>query len=93
MRYQACTRAGVGRSGARRGIAAGILGVSIATLGACGGASNPASTPAAVEHTAVTLLVSSTANDRLSTFKATFASITLTSQSGTTVTLLLPGAR
>jgi hypothetical protein len=50
----------------------------------CGGGSGSTLTG----NTAVTVLASSTANDQLSQYRLTVQSLTLTSQSGTTVTLL-----
>jgi hypothetical protein len=66
------------------------LAALLAMLGGCGGSGSPSPAPAPVPvtHTAVTLLLSSTASDALSRFTVTFATVTLTSRSGTTVTLL-----
>jgi len=63
-----------------------VLAVAFTT--GCGSAST---TSALKGNTSVTLLPSSTANDQLSQFTVTFSSITLTSQSGKTVSLLAAG--
>jgi Domain of unknown function (DUF5666) len=55
----------------------------------CGSVINPYSSPS-TGNTAVTLLATSTANDRLSQYVIEFLGITLTSQSGKTVNLLGP---
>jgi hypothetical protein len=59
--------------------------VAIALTTACG--SSGSMSPALKGNTSVTVLLSSTANDQLSQFTVTFNSITLTSQSGKTISL------
>ena len=61
-----------------------IAALFLVALVGCGGSS---STPPPAGNTSVTLLATSTANDKLSAFSLSFASLTLTSQSGTTVTV------
>ena len=66
--------------------------LAILLLSGCGGGSrgvepNP-SGPVQGESTTVTVVVSSSANDKLSSFHLTLSSIVLSSQSGKTVTLL-----
>jgi len=54
----------------------------------CGSSGNMTSTPPLKGNTSVTVMLTSTGNDQLSEFDIGFLGITLTSQSGNTVTLL-----
>jgi hypothetical protein len=69
-----------------------ILTILAATVGittGCGSSSNSSSVvPKLTGNTSVTVVLSSMANDQLSQFDLEFQNITLTSQSGKTVTLL-----
>jgi len=57
-----------------------------ALLSACsGGSSGTATSPPPAQNTALTVLISSTSNDRQSQFTATMANLTLTNQAGHTV--------
>src|ERR1700679_3075312 len=67
-----------------------VLTVICSTGCGSANASGPSNTPPPQGNTQVTLLASSTANDQPTQFKLSFNSITLTGQSGNTVTLL-PG--
>lgn len=60
----------------------------LAALAGCGGGAGSGTSPTISGNTTVVLLASSTANDQLAQFPLTLASLTLTSQSGKTVTLL-----
>jgi hypothetical protein len=76
------------------GLRYGVFAVMAGVLLGCGGNSAPSSgmaTPpmgTAAATTPVTVMLSSTANDHLSTFNLSFTSLTLTSQSGKTVSVL-----
>jgi Domain of unknown function (DUF5666) len=63
-----------------------ILAAALLSTGC--GSSGSASTPQFSGNTQVTVVLTSTANDQLTRFNFGFTSITLTSQSGTTVSLL-----
>jgi len=67
-----------------------FITVIIAGLSAGCGSSGPSNSPTSklTGNTSVTVLLSSTANDQLSEFDIGFLGLTLTSQSGKTVTLL-----
>src|ERR1039458_5688811 len=67
-----------------------IAGIAASLMTGCGsGGNGSGSTPVRLSgNTSVTLLISSTANDRLSQFNVDFSGISLTSQSGKTVSLL-----
>ena len=66
-----------------------ILSLSSAFISGCGGsASTPAATTPLTGYTSVTVLASSTANDRITSFNLDINGITLTSKSGATATLL-----
>lgn len=73
-----------------RGLVLGsIVAAAIVFCTGCGGGSMPgSSTPQFSGNTSVTMVLTSTANDQLAEFDLGFQSITLTSQSGKTVTLL-----
>jgi len=60
------------------------------TMG-CGSSGSMTKTPPLSGNTNVTVMVSSTANDQLPEFDVNFQGISLTSQSGKTVSLLSPG--
>jgi len=64
-----------------------LLFVTGITTG-CGSSGITPTPPKLSGNTAVTVLLSSTANDQLSQFNLTFQTLTLTSQSGKTVSLL-----
>jgi hypothetical protein len=51
-------------------------------LSGCGGGSAPAAGPQPVQSSSVRVLVTSTANDRLSRYTVALAGLTLTNQSG-----------
>src|SRR5713101_7518036 len=72
------------------GIRLGLILIAASIFGTgCGSASaSSPSAPVLSGNTSVTVLLSSTANDQLSQFGIGFQSISLTSQSGKTVTLL-----
>ncbi len=70
-----------------RWIFASAVALSFAFTAGCGSPSSPP-TPTLTGNTAVTLLATSTANDQLQLLDIQFNSVTLTSQSGKTVTLL-----
>ena len=61
-----------------------LLGIAIST--GCG--SNAATPPPLSGNTSVTVVLSSTANDQVTRFDLAFQTLTLTSQTGNTVTLL-----
>jgi hypothetical protein len=63
-----------------------IIAAALLTTGCGSGASS--STPKLSGNTAVTVVLSSTANDQVSAFELQFQSLTLTGQSGKTATLL-----
>ena len=69
-------------------IAAGVFSTSCGSSGSMSGASAPKFSG----NTPVTVILTSTANDQLAEFDLGFQSVTLTSQSGKTVTLLSPGS-
>jgi hypothetical protein len=64
---------------------ASTVGLAAAFTTGCGGSSS--STPTMSGNTSVTVLATSTANDQLAQFPVTLQSLTLTSQSGKTVTV------
>jgi Domain of unknown function (DUF5666) len=64
------------------------VAVAVAFISGCGSTETGIPTSPFSGSTTVTLLASSTANDRLARFNATLNSLTLTSQSGATVSLL-----
>jgi hypothetical protein len=61
--------------------------VALVLAAGCGGGAPGSSTPLLTGNTSVVLLAASTANDQLSKFQVSFNSLTLTSQSGKTVTV------
>jgi hypothetical protein len=66
-----------------------LLGLTMTTTGCgAGGMSHLSTAPALSGNTAVTVQLSSTANDQLSQYSMSFNSIALTSQSGKTISLL-----
>jgi len=67
-----------------------VAGIAASLMTGCGsGGNGSGSTPVRLSgNTSVTLLISSTANDQLSQFNVDFSGISLTSQSGKTVSLL-----
>lgn len=66
-----------------------LLGFAVATTGCgAGGMSRFSTAPALSGNTTVTVQLSGTANDQLSRYNIAFGSISLTSQSGKTVSLL-----
>lgn len=65
----------------------GLLWVSVAAILAIAVTAGCGSDVSPVGNTSVTLLSSSTANDKLSMFQISILSLTLTSQSGETVSL------
>jgi len=65
-----------------------LIAASIFSTGCGSGSASSPSAPVLSGNTSVTVLLSSTANDQLSQFGIGFQSISLTSQSGKTVTLL-----
>jgi hypothetical protein len=73
-----------------RSIAAASASLSFALLAGCGATANMTAAHSTVssEGTSVTVLATSTANDRLSAFNVQVSSVTLTSQSGKTVSLI-----
>jgi hypothetical protein len=68
--------------------ASSVAAVAGLTMGCGGGTSSHPSGPVLSGNTSITLFVSSTANDQLTQFNLYFTSLTLTSQSGKTVSLL-----
>jgi len=68
-----------------------LIVVAAAIFSTSCGSSSMSKTPPLTGNTAVTVVVSSTANDQLSEFDLGFQSITLTSQSGKTATLASSG--
>jgi hypothetical protein len=79
-----CSR--VVRSGAPAKLAACVvLTLAMAAISGCGGSSS--TTPPPVGNTKISVVLSSAANDRLSQFYIGLTGLTLTSQSGKTVTL------
>ena len=81
-----CLCAPVVRSGAPAKLAACVvLTLAMAAISGCGGSSS--TTPPPVGNTKVSVVASSAANDKLSQFYIGLTGLTLTSQSGKTVTL------
>src|SRR5580704_16904873 len=64
-----------------------VIGLTLLAAFATGCGMNMSSIPPTPQNTSVTVLVSSTANDQLSQMNVTFNSLTLTSQSGKTVSV------
>lgn len=61
---------------------------AVGLISGCGSSGSQSGSPVLGGNTSVTLLISSTANDQLSQFNVDFSGISLTSQSGKTVSLL-----
>src|SRR5580658_8531091 len=76
---------------ASRVLLAFIVAIAAVFTVGCGAGGTHSTTPPLSGNTAVTLLFSSTANDQVAQFEMSFNSITLTSQSGKTVSLFTTG--
>jgi len=76
------------RNALQRYLAAIAILLAAATISGCGGSSSPGKTIQPQGNTSVTILLSATSNNKLSQYELNFEDLTLTSQSGKTVSLL-----
>lgn len=85
-----CPSAFAARSSARPFLTLSLISLLVAIGITAGCGSSSTTVPKLSGNTAVTVMLSSTANDQVTQFDVQLQTLTLTSQSGKTVTLLSP---